>query len=459
MQWQDVDLSIASVLGYYQRGDCTPRQLIGQLLEKCAAFNDHNIWIKRFDLDFLEPYLQRLESADIENLPLFGVPFAIKDNIDMAGVSTTAGCPQFAYTAKRHSFIVRKLIDLGAIPLGKTNMDQFATGLSGTRSPYGACRNAYEPNYISGGSSSGSAVAVALDLVSFSLGTDTAGSGRIPASLNNIIGWKPSRGLLSNRGVVPACRSLDCVSIFCQSIDDLPLLFETLIEFDPKDPYSRPFDRRYFASPNHPNLMNLRVGLPAAADLDFFGDQHSQRLFERTVKTLANAGVEIVEIDYSRFTQAAKLLYQGPWLTERQISLAKPLKDFPEALDPAIVQILTDKAFSGKDVFNGFYELQKLRRTVNAQLSKVDVLLTPTNGVQYTIDQMLQDPITLNNNLGYYSNHMNLLDCCGLSIPTGFTQPGVPMGVTLMANAFGDRKLVNIARSILPVLRGTRKLT
>jgi allophanate hydrolase len=273
----NLSLDIANLRQRYQSGELTPLALVDDLLALLGGEDSHHIWISRLDADDLRAYARKLEGQDIASLPLYGIPFAIKDNIDLKGLPTTAACPEFAYTPGRHATVVQRLIDAGAIPLGKTNLDQFATGLNGTRSPYGACRNAFDPEFISGGSSSGSAVAVALGLASFSLGTDTAGSGRVPAAFNNLVGHKPSCGALSTRGVVPACRSLDAVSIFALTAADAERVLAVAAGFDAADEYSRPLEPHGF---DFGRAANFRFGVPMQMDLEFFGNAEAERLFD-----------------------------------------------------------------------------------------------------------------------------------------------------------------------------------
>ncbi|MEE4278400.1 MAG: amidase family protein, partial [Halieaceae bacterium] len=310
---------IEAVAQLYRDGVCTVRELVAHLQKKGDQFSDRSIWIRRLSSAELEPYFQRLESITPDQLPLYGVPFAIKDNIDLAGVETTAACPDYAYRPDESAFIVARLIAAGAIPMGKTNMDQFATGLVGTRSPspWGPCRNAFDPAVISGGSSAGSAVAVSLGLVAFSLGTDTAGSGRVPAMLNNIVGLKPSRGLLSMSGVVPACRTLDCPSIFALCAADAHSVFSVAAAKDDSDPFSsaNPFANtsRFFGQPGRAPT----IGIPGRDQLEFFGESSAAGLYDAAIESWRSLGARLIELDFSPLFRAAKLLYEGPWVAER----------------------------------------------------------------------------------------------------------------------------------------------
>ncbi len=434
-----VDLSIPHLRGLYRSGTWTPRDTVAALAARLAAPDTHRVWIERLSDDALRGYAEALMGRNPDDLPLYGIPFAIKDNIDLAGVPTTAACPEYAYTPARSATVVQRLIDAGAIPVGKTNLDQFATGLNGTRSPYGACRNAFDPDYISGGSSSGSAVAVALGLASFSLGTDTAGSGRVPASFNNLVGLKPTCGLLSTTGVVPACRSLDQVSIFALTTDDAEAVLAVAEGFDPADPFSRPGcnDARLGA--------RFRFGVPRAGQLEFFGDAEAAALFAATVDGLAQIGGEAVEIDLEPFLETARLLYEGPWVAERYAAVGEFIEAHPESVLPVTRGIiLGGKAASAVDAFRGLYRLRALQGQVDDVFGDIDVLLTPTAGTIHRIAEMEADPVRLNSQLGRYTNFMNLLDLAAVAMPAGFRADGLPWGVTVCAPAGGDRALLDL---------------
>lgn len=443
-----VDMTLQGLREHYNNLDFTPAQLMAALRER-ASQTDNPIWIYPLTEAELLPYVERLHTLDRETAPLWGVPFAIKDNIDLAGVPTTAGCEAFRYVPQQSATVVTLLLEAGALPLGKTNMDQFATGLVGTRSPWGACRNAFDPSIISGGSSSGSAVAVALGLASFSLGTDTAGSGRVPASLNNLVGLKPSRGLFSNRGVVPACRSLDCVSVFALNSDDANTVFDVAARFDPSDSYARknPYTNsgRYYKAGN-PNSV---LGIPAQESLAFFNNQEANTLFSHCCDQLREAGFTLKEIDFSPFIEAAQLLYQGPWVAERWLATQSIITDNPEAMLPVIQNIIAKgNSASATDTFTAQYQLQALKQRADKQLQTVDAIITPTNGTYYAIDDVNRDPIPLNSNLGYYTNFMNLLDYSAVAVPVGFYRNTVGFGITLFHQAMQDKKLLSISASL-----------
>lgn len=435
-------LDIGSLHDAYRAAAFTPAELVEALMARIRAQADHKAWISLLGPEQLAPYLAALAGASPDSLPLYGIPFAIKDNIDLAGVPTTAACPEFAYTPSDSATVVRKLIDAGAIPLGKTNLDQFATGLVGTRSPYGACRNPFDRDYIAGGSSSGSAVAVALGQVSFSLGTDTAGSGRVPAAFNNLIGVKPTRGLLSTGGVVPACRSLDCVSVFALHCGDAAQVMQVAAGYDATDAYARP------APPSVPVFrpQRFRFGVPRDEQLEFFDDVFNARLFDEAVVRMQALGGSPVTIDFQPFLDAAWLLYDGPWVSERYVAIEALIERNPQALLPLTRQIIdAGVAPRATDAFKAQYRLAACRRQAEAVWADIDVLLTPTAASLYRIDAVDADPLRLNARLGYYTHFMNLLDLAAVAVPAGLRPDGMPFGVTLAAPAFADAALLVLA--------------
>ena len=430
-----MDMSITGLLAAYSAGSLTPRDLIAALRPQLDATRDHCAWIHLLDDTSLEAYLARLEGKTPAELPLYGIPFAIKDNIDLAGVPTTAACPAYAYTPTASATVVTRLIEAGALPLGKTNLDQFATGLVGTRSPYGITRNAFDRAYVSGGSSAGSAVAVALGLVSFALGTDTAGSGRGPAAFNNLMGVKPTRGLVSARGVVPACQSLDCVSVFTLDAADAQCVMKVVAAFDVADPYARPC----VAMP--PARETFVVGVPAT--LETAGDVETQRAFDRAVAALQGQGAVIREVDLNAMLAAARLLYEGPWVAERYAAIRAFIEQQPEALHPVTRAIIEPAASrSAADCFDALHRLQSLKRDADAVLATVDCIMTPTAPTIFRIDDEQREPIARNSTLGYYTNFMNLLDYAAVAVPAGFAANGLPYGVTLFGPAFSDQALL-----------------
>jgi allophanate hydrolase len=419
-------------------------ELVETVLERIARRGDDKVWIDVTPRAQLLARAQELERYNPAELPLYGVPFAIKDNIDFAGRPTTAACTDFAYTPATSAAVVQRLLDAGAIAIGKTNLDQFATGLVGTRSPFGAPSSVFDSRYIPGGSSSGSAVAVAAGLVSFALGTDTAGSGRVPAAFNNIVGLKPTKGLLSTRGVVPACRSLDCVSVFALTVEDAQSVLALTQGFDVADPFSRAD-----GSTAREIAERFVFALPRAAELEFFADDEARKLFAQAVGLLEKLGGTRVEIDYRPFLETARLLYEGPWVAERWLVVRELLARKPEALLPVTRRVIEAGAKpSAADAFAAYYRLKTLRRASASTWDNVDVLVTPTAGTIYTHKEIEADPITLNSRLGYYTNYVNLFDLAALAIPAGFRRDGLPFGITLTAPAFHERALCDLGKRV-----------
>jgi len=440
------DLRLDSVRAAYQSGQVSPRQLILSLREKAAALNpDYHLFIHLLSAAELEPYLSALEGRELKDLPLYGVPFSIKDNIDLAGIPTTAACPDYAYTPERSATVVDQLIALGAVPMGKTNLDQFATGLNGSRSPYGACPNSVLRDYPSGGSSSGSSLAVALGVSSFSLGTDTAGSGRVPAALNNLVGMKASKGLISTAGVVPACRTQDCVSTFTATAREASQLLGLVATLDPLDEYSRRNpawnDASAFGSPRP-----FRFGVPRAEDLEFFGCIQGPLLFSDAIDRLIALGGEAVTLDLSPFLEAAKLLYDGPWVAERYSVAGQLMQDNPEAVLPVIRAVLTKApAVTAVDTFRAQYRLQALKAVCDKALEGLDCVVTPSIGRPVTSAELAAEPVLRNSELGYYTNFVNLLDYAAVAVPATFMENRLPWGVTLFGRAFTDQYLLSLA--------------
>lgn len=441
----NMDLSIAQLHASYRNGTATPRDVVHSLLGEIRQ-SDPAIWISILSEAQLDTYLSALEGESPDTLPLFGIPFAIKDNIDLAALPTTAGCPDYAYDPDKDATVVSSLIAAGAVPLGKTNLDQFATGLVGIRSPYGYPKNPFNDAFVPGGSSSGSAVAVARDLVSFSLGTDTAGSGRVPAGLNELVGLKPSFGLLSCNGVVPACRSLDCVSIFTKSAEDAKKVFRVAQGFDSDDEYSRPAGQSSWFAPD-----SFTFGVPQADQLQFFGNEEAKVLFAKAVDRLVLIGGNPVTVDFSAFLEAALLLYEGPWVAERFAAIETFLNEKPESVYPVTHSIIEGGGMpKAVDAFRSQYRLWELKRKADAILDRVDFIVTPTAGTAYTAAEVEAEPVKLNSNLGYYTNFMNLLDCCACAIPAGrLPSSGMPWGVTLFGRAFTDEALLGVSERYL----------
>ncbi|HQT01109.1 MAG: allophanate hydrolase [Hydrogenophilales bacterium 16-64-46] len=444
------DMRIHALAAAYREGSLTPLRLVEELLFASTAWADRNIWIVPPDVEVLRARARRLEADGPEGKPLWGIPFVVKDNIDVAGLPTTAACKAFAHDVEASAPVVQTLLDAGAILVGKTNLDQFATGLNGTRSDYGICRNAFDPAYLAGGSSSGSAVAVALGLASFSLGTDTAGSGRVPASFNNLVGLKPTRGLLSTRGVLPACRSLDCVSIFALTAADAEAVFEVCAVFDAGDAYAR------LAQPGPlpaAGPQGLRIAVPRAGVLAADCDEAALAAHARALDALVAQGAVPVEVDVAPFLEAALLLYEGPWVAERYAAIRDFFDTTPEAVHPVVRTIIARaRDYDACAAFEADYRLMALRRQAEAVWAKCDALLLPTAPTHYTVDAVLADPLTTNSRLGRYTNFVNLLDLAAVAVPAGQGANGLPVGVTLLATAFSDRFLLSLAASLQPAL-------
>jgi len=436
----DDALDLATLRERYQSGALRPSQTVAGVLDRIERRGDDKVWIHLLPRAELDARAAELERRGPAGQPLYGIPFAIKDNIDAAGHPTTAACREFAYVPRETAPVVAALMDAGAILVGKTNLDQFATGLVGVRSPYGIPANTFDPAYVPGGSSSGSAVAVAAGLVSFALGTDTAGSGRVPAAFNNIVGHKPTRGLLSTRGVVPACRSLDCVSIFALTAADAAAVLHNAAKFDAVDPFSRRAPPGRARAPA--GFAGLRCGVPRRDQLEFFGNQDAAALFDAAVTRIEALGGACVEIDFAPFLAAARLLYEGPWVAERYVAIRDFIEQRADALHPTTRAIISGAVkFSAIDAFDAYYRLKALRRETAPVWDTVDLLVTPTAGTIYRIDEIEADPIRLNSNLGYYTNFLNLLDLCAIAVPAGFQRDGLPFGITLVAPPFRDADL------------------
>jgi allophanate hydrolase len=439
-------LDLVSLTAEYDSGRLTPEDVIGEVHARIAATGERPVWIT-----LLGEEEARFRARSVRRGPLYGIPFAVKDNIDVAGLPTTCACPEFAYVPDRSATVVERLEAAGAIVIGKTNMDQFATGLVGTRSPFGIPSSVFSAEHISGGSSSGSAVAVAGGLVSFALGTDTAGSGRVPAAFNNIVGLKPTKGLISTKGVVPACRTQDAVSIFVSAVGDASAILSVAAGYDPGDPYSRRADLQ----PDGAALpQRFRFGVPAGG-LEFFGDQAAAALYKDAVARLTSLGGQGVAIDFAPFREAASLLYAGPWVAERLAAIHDFALSHPTAMHEVVREIIcgTDK-IDVVSAFKAFYALAELTRAAEDEWSKMDVLLLPTAPTIYRIEEVLADPVRLNSNLGIYTNFVNLMDLSALAVPAGFRPDGLPFGVTLIARAFEEGKLTALGDRLHRALQG-----
>ena len=438
-------MNAAKIADAVNTGQTTAAQQAEAALARIAAYDaiQPQIWISRASAEQVLTAARAVDAriAAGETLPLAGVPYAAKDNIDVAGFETTAACPAFAYQPEGSATVAERLAAAGAICMGKTNLDQFATGLVGVRSPYGIPRNAFNRAYVSGGSSSGSAIAVAAGLVPIALGTDTAGSGRVPAAFNHLIGFKPTKGRWPTRGVVPACRSVDCVTVFAHGTADAALVDSVLAGFDAADAWSKPLADRALAP--------RRIGVPLRRQRQFFGDAESEYLYDRALDHLATLAA-IVEIDIAPLQEAAQLLYGGPWVAERTAAMAQILTENPDAIDPT-VRAVVEAGWSktAVEAFNGVYRLAELKRHADLMWEGLDALAFPTTGTTYRVAELAAAPITLNSNLGAYTNFVNLLDMAALAVPAGTRHNATGFGITLIGPADTDRALLTLADAYL----------
>jgi len=418
----------------YAAGALDPVAVAEAVLARLGRRRDDHVWISRFDDAAILAQARRI-AAGPRNLPLYGLPFAIKDNIDVEGLDTTAACPAYAYRPTRSAPVVARLIAAGALPIGKTNLDQFATGLNGTRSPYGTPINPIDAAYLPGGSSSGSAVAVSAGLVSFALGTDTAGSGRVPAAFTNTVGVKPTYGIVSTEGVVPACHSLDCVSVFALTVDD----GYAVLDVAGDAPIGPP------VPPSH----GLRYAVPRPNDLEFFGDRAAAAAFERALGVLDAQGWTRVAFDYAPFRETAALIYDGPWVAERLAAIETFFAAQPDALHPITRAIIGGAArYSAADAFRGLQQLAALKRATAPLWRRADVMVVPSAPSIYRLDEFAAAPIELNNRLGTYTNFVNLLGYAALAVPGPWRDDRLPAGITLIGPAGSDAGLAGIGRII-----------
>jgi allophanate hydrolase len=448
--------TLSEIRDSLRSGTASVRAIVARALDSASTFAA-SAWISRFDdaqllrvADTLDTTLRERGPALLDEMPLFGVPFAVKDNIDVAGLPTTAACPGFASgPASAHASVVQRLVDAGAIPIGKTNLDQFATGLVGTRSPYGAVPNPFNATHVSGGSSSGSAYVVATGQVPFALGTDTAGSGRVPAGFCNIAGLKPTKGWLSSHGVVPACRSLDCISIFALTPDDAWAVARVASGPDPLDAYSR---RALAPRLRTDAIGELRLGLPEP--LEFFGDTLAERAFHAAIAALEKLGARFVRVPFAPLARAASLLYDGPWVAERYAAVGAYLDTAPADADPTVAAIVRNgKTPLAHELFAAQYEMRALEQEAARLWQTIDVLVVPTAPTHPTIAQLRADPFEPNRRLGHYTNFVNLLDMAGHALPGPFRDDGLPAGITLLGPAFADYALAQLAASWVRALQ------
>ncbi len=436
--------TVAAIVAAHRAGTVTPAQTVARSYARIREYDDPAVFISLCDEKQALAEAEALTTKDAAQLPLYGVPVGVKDNIDVAGMPTTAACPAFSYSPVHDATAVARLRAAGAIMIGKTNLDQFATGLVGVRSPYGIPNNPLRGDLIPGGSSSGSGVAVSAGLVPLTLGTDTAGSGRVPAMLNNIVGLKPSLGLVSTAGLVPACRTLDCVSVFSLTVDDAMTALKAMAGPDGADPYSR---NRPLAEIT-PFPTSLRLGVPRSGQLIFFGDKASEKAYGEALKRWTGLGATLVEFDLEPFYETARLLYEGPWVAERYLVIRNLLASSPDAIHPVTREIIIAGArLSAADTFAALYRLQALRKIAERAFAGIDAVVLPTTPTVYSTAQVLANPLELNSRLGTYTNFVNLLDLCGLALPAAIRPDEIPFGITLLAPAGQDAQLASIGRA------------
>ncbi len=434
---------MAEILEWHAGGSGSPTKTAARVADAIASRGDDGTWLSVVPRDQLFAAAEEIERRPgARTLPLYGVPFGVKDSIDVEGVPTTLSCPDYAYVASTTAPAVRRLLDAGALYVGKTNLDQFATGLNGTRTPYTVPRSVYGGEMISGGSSSGSALAVALGQVPFAVATDTAGSGRVPAALNGVVGFKPSRGLISTVGLVPACRSLDCISVMAGCIDDVDRVFDVMAARDDNDAWSRGRGPGYDGS-------DIRVGLPPADELEFFGDDEMRRAHLAFREQLGGMAT-VVDVSLEPFLAAGALLYQGPWVAERLVEFADFLAAQPESIHPVVRDILRGgQKYTAVDAFAALQRLQELKAVVGRLWRHMDALVVPTIGTTFTVDEVLARPIDCNTMLGHYTHFGNLLDLLGVAVPLGTTADGRPYSATLLGAALSDDCVLALAARIL----------
>ncbi|HUA55284.1 MAG TPA: allophanate hydrolase [Candidatus Sulfotelmatobacter sp.] len=452
MAWSEIDGSLErdALAAQFRAGALRPTELVRAVFARIRACPADGIWINLVaEADALAAAAAleaRVEPRlGPDRLPLYGLPFGAKDNIDAAGVPTTAACPDFAYVPVRSAPALAACIEAGAILIGKTNLDQFATGLVGTRSPYGACSSAFDVRYISGGSSSGSAVAVARGHVSFALGTDTGGSGRIPAGFNDVVGLKPTRGLVSTTGLVPACRSLDCVSVFARRATDARAVLQAMRGYDASNGFSRPDAGAPLGEAWRP-ATPFQFGVLAPREREFFGNDEGAAHYAAALERLSDMGGAPIEIDFAPFREAGDLLFAGPWIAERYADIGPFIAAHPESVLPVTRQIIESGArFSAAELFAAEHRLRMLHRQAQRQIADLAFLVVPTAARPYTLAEVAADPVATNTQVGRYSYFVNLLDLCAHAVPNGRLRNGMPTGITLIAPPMRDDTLASFA--------------
>ncbi len=449
MSLEELSFTFESLRAAYRAGTCTPHDVVDEVLARIERDRDRirHVWLHVDAAGDLHAAVDRASARRDAGhpSPLFGIPFAVKDNIDVGGVPTTVACPDFAYVPSTSAPVVQRLIDAGGIFVGKVNLDQLATGLVGARSPYGTPTNPFDARMIPGGSSSGSAVSVAAGHVSFAFGTDTAGSGRVPAGFNNVVGLKPTRGALSLRGVVPACRSFDCVTVFALTVDDACAVAAAAKHWDALDPFSRR-DAQAIDFEARDARTSWRVGVPPREQLVFLDDSHARAMFHEAIERVRAMGCTLVEVDLRPFLAAGLMLYGEGFVAERLVAGGDLLERKPEALVPVVREILSDaKRISAREVFESSYKLHALRHSVETTWQSVDALLLPTTPTIYRVEEVLANPRALNSNLGVYTTFGNLMDLAAIAVPSGMRADGLPSGVQLIGPRGSDAMLAAIA--------------
>lgn len=444
----NIPLTLSSLRTHYKQGTLTPIEVIKSILNDLERRGDDGIWIYTLpEKNLIERSitLTQLSTSQRSQLPLWGIPFSVKDCIDVAELPTSAACPGFAYKATQTNPAIQKLLDAGAILIGKTNLDQFATGLVGIRTGYTAPHNAFSADYIPGGSSSGAALSVAAGLVSFAIGTDTGGSGRVPAGFNNIVGLKPTRGLLSTRHTVEACRTLDCLSIFALTATDAHRVMTIAQGYDSVNPFSRPAGAPPTYVSSYQAKQAFRFGVPRPNQREFFGNTDVATRYENAIKTLTDLGGTLIDIDYTPFLDANNLLFNGPWVAERYVSVGDFIEASPDDVFPITREILLKaKEITAAETFEGLYAVEILKRQIQSLWHQVDCLVVPTTGTIYRIDEIEREPLKLNSNLGYYTNFVNLLDLSAIAVPNGFQSNGISTGITLVGSPYQEAYLVGL---------------
>ncbi len=447
---QTFPLSFDALRALYQAGDVSPIQVAAEIVRRIEARGDDGVWIYKLPPNKIMERAKELEAIPTDRrrrLALFGLPFSVKDCIDVAGLPTTSACPAYAYTAETTNLTVARALEAGAILVGKTNMDQFATGVVGVRTPYGIARNPFDEDFIPGGSSSGAAVSVSSGLCSFSFGTDTGGSGRVPASYNNIVGLKPTLGAFSRANMVNASRSFDTISIYALTADDAATVLDVCHAVDPNDFLGRAFSPVDFFDPGAP----LKIAVPRETDRKFFGDIDAELLYVEGLNELANAGHEIVEVPFKTVFETSQMMFFGPWVAERYAAVGDFVEAHPDDVDPIVYDvIMSSKQYSAPDAFDALDRLRRNASEIRQIFGQVDVMAVPTVGTVYKISEISADPFATNATNGLYLNFVSMADLAAIAVPNGFLPNGIPMGMTFIGPAYSDFNLAAFSKSFYP---------